>query len=231
MWRWLVVLLIAGGVVALAPWIQRHLPPGYDPFTPLSVDDPPTLVTRFKLRQLANDPAACLAILQQAQAQGRIAFSLPGPVDGQCPLPSPVRIRQFGAVTLSSSFLASCPLALSSVMFVTQSLIPQARRLGAPLTRIDHLGSYACRNVYHRPEGRLSEHATADAWDISAFRLADGRRISILNQWNAADETQDYLRATFEQSCDFFGNALGPEYNAAHANHFHLGMRGFGVCR
>lgn len=231
MWRWLVVLLIAGGLVALAPWIQRHLPPGYDPFTPLSVDDPPTLVTRFKLRQLANDPAACLAILQQAQAQGRITFSLPGPVDGQCPLPSPVRIRQFGAVTLSSSFLASCPLALSSAMFVTQSLIPQARRLGAPLTRIDHLGSYACRNVYHRPEGRLSEHATADAWDISAFRLADGRRISILNQWNAADKTQDYLRATFEQSCDFFGNALGPEYNAAHANHFHLGMRGFGVCR
>ncbi|WP_188186207.1 extensin family protein, partial [Salmonella enterica] len=24
---------------------------------------------------------------------------------------------------------------------------------------------------------------------------------------------------------------LGPDYNAAHANHFHLGMRGYGVCR
>ncbi|EHE2712186.1 extensin, partial [Salmonella enterica] len=23
----------------------------------------------------------------------------------------------------------------------------------------------------------------------------------------------------------------GPDYNAAHANHFHLGMRGYGVCR
>ncbi|EED3228628.1 extensin family protein, partial [Campylobacter coli] len=22
-----------------------------------------------------------------------------------------------------------------------------------------------------------------------------------------------------------------PDYNAAHANHFHLGMRGYGVCR
>ncbi|MBA0900712.1 extensin family protein, partial [Escherichia coli] len=25
-------------------------------------------------------------------------------------------------------------------------------------------------------------------------------------------------------------NALGPEYNAAHANHFHFGMRGQGFC-
>ncbi|MFE8150512.1 extensin family protein [Brenneria goodwinii] len=227
----LVILLILGGLAALVPWIQRHLPPGYDPFTPLSVDDPPTLVTRFKLRQLANDPAACLAILRQAQEEGRITFSLPGGVDGQCPLSSPIRIQRFGAVTLSSSFLASCPLAVSSTMFVTQSAIPQAQRLGVTLSRIDHLGSYACRNVYHRPEGRLSEHATADAWDISAFRLADGRRISVLDQWHATDATGDYLRTTFEQSCRFFGNALGPEYNAAHANHFHLGMRGFGVCR
>ncbi|MEC8937804.1 MAG: extensin family protein, partial [Pseudomonadota bacterium] len=28
-----------------------------------------------------------------------------------------------------------------------------------------------------------------------------------------------------------FGNVLGPEYNAAHADHFHLGMRGFRLCR
>ncbi|MCL2900073.1 extensin-like domain-containing protein [Brenneria tiliae] len=227
----LVVLVILGALIALAPWIQGHLPPGYDPFSPLSVDDPPTLVTRFKLRRLADDPAACLAALRQAQDKGRVTFSLPGDIDGQCPLSSPVRVQRFGTVTLSSGFLASCPLALSSTMFVTQAAIPQAQRLGATLARIDHLGSFACRNIYHRPEGRLSEHATADAWDISAFRLADGRRISVLNQWRATDERGDYLRATFEQSCAFFGNALGPEYNAAHANHFHLGMRGFGVCR
>ncbi|RLM25293.1 extensin [Brenneria alni] len=227
----LVVIVILAALIALAPWIQRHLPPGYDPFTPLSVDDPPTLVTRFKLRQLADDPETCLAVLRQAQDKGRIAFVLPGSIDGQCPLLSPVRVQRFGAVTLSSSFLASCPLALSSAMFVTQSAIPQAQRLGTTLSHIDHVGSYACRNIYHRPEGRLSEHATAQAWDVTGFKLADGRSINVLNQWTAADESGDYLRTTFEQSCDFFGNSLGPEYNAAHANHFHLGMRGFGVCR
>ncbi|MBJ7220621.1 MULTISPECIES: extensin-like domain-containing protein [unclassified Brenneria] len=231
MWKLLVCLVVLGALIAFFPVLQRHLPPGYDPFSPLSVDDPPTFITRIKLKQLADDPAACLAVLRQAQDQGRITFSLPGDIDGQCPLSSPVRVQRFGDVTLGSSFLASCPLALSSTMFVTQSAIPQAQRLGAALSRIDHLGSYACRNIYHRPEGRLSEHATADAWDIAGFRLADGRRISVLNQWKATDETGDYLRTTFEQSCGFFGNSLGPEYNAAHANHFHLGMRGFGVCR
>ncbi|WP_409307609.1 extensin family protein [Pectobacterium sp. B1J-3] len=227
----LVSLIIVGGLIILTPWILRHLPPGYDPFSPLSVDDPPTFITRFKLKQIANNPEACLAILAQAQKNNQMTFLPLDEVKGQCPLLSPVRVQSFGSVRLSSSFLASCPLALSTTMFVTQSAIPQALSLGTSLVQIDHIGSYACRNIYHRPEGRLSEHATADALDIVGFRLADGRQISVLNQWAETDSRGDYLRTVFEESCHFFGNALGPEYNAAHANHFHLGMRGFGVCR
>ena len=41
-------------------------------------------------------------------------------------------------------------------------------------------GSFACRNIYHRQQARRSEHATADALDVSGFRLADGRRVSVL---------------------------------------------------
>ncbi|KGA38695.1 extensin-like domain-containing protein [Pectobacterium odoriferum] len=228
---WVIVVVIMGALVALAPWIQRQLPPGYDPLSPLSVDDPPTFITRLKMKSVANDPEACRAVLKQAQESGRLRFSEANDINGQCPVASPVRIQSFGAVTLSSSFLASCPLALSSTMFVSQVAMPQAQSLGTSLARIDHMGSYACRNVYHRPEGRLSEHATADAWDIAAFRLSDGRQISVLNQWSEADDRGSYLRTTFRESCRFFGNSLGPEYNAAHANHFHFGMRGFGVCR
>ena len=39
-----------------------------------------------------------------------------------------------------------------------------------------------------------------------------------------------WLAALLSSSCHYFGNALGPEYNAAHANHFHFGMRGQGFC-
>lgn len=231
--RFLAVLLIVAALAAvLAPRLQRYLPAGYDPFTPLSVDDPPTFVTRFKLRALTRDPEACRAVLSQARAKGRVAYSDVATTRGSCPLVDPVRVRSFGPVALSSSFLASCPLAVSSAMFVAQSALPQARdQLGSPLTRIDHLGSYACRNIYNRAEGRLSEHATADALDVAGFHLADGRTVTVLRQWRADDAGGRYLHRIFEQSCRYFGNSLGPDYNSAHAGHFHLGMRGFGLCR
>jgi Uncharacterized protein conserved in bacteria len=142
-----------------------------------------------------------------------------------------VRVRDFGPVSLNSSFLASCPLALSSALFVSQQARPLTKTwTGSELTRIEHLGSFACRNIYSRPDARRSEHATADALDISAFRLANGQRVTVLNGWKA-EKTQPWLQALLSASCGYYGNGLGPDYNAAHANHFHLGMRGYGLCR
>lgn len=226
------LLFLALLSTVLVPRLLPLLPPGYDPFLPLSVNDPPTFITRYKLKRLAGNPTACLAALERASAAGRLSFSPVADTTGPCPLLSPVRVRGFGPVGLSSSFLASCPLALSSAMFVNQVAAPLAAGgLGSALARIDHLGSYACRNIYNRSEGRLSEHAGAQALDVSGFILADGRRIMVLRQWSRQDPAGEYLRLAFSQSCGFFGNSLGPGYNAAHANHFHFGMRGFGVCR
>lgn len=229
-------LLIVGGIllllVAITPWFAKNLPSAWNPFTPLQVTDSPTFVTRYKLQRLAGDPQACLAVLQQARQQGYLSFSQPAPTSGTCPLPAPIRVQRFGDVRLSSSFLASCSLAVSSTMFVTQTVKPlAAAELGSPLVRIDHLGSYACRNIYHRAEGRLSEHATADALDMSGFRLANGQQIGVLKTWSRQGNDAQWLHQIFQQSCRFYGNSIGPDYNAAHANHFHLGMRGRGFCR
>jgi hypothetical protein len=101
--------------------------------------------------------------------------------------------------------------------------------MSSELVRIDHFGSYACRNIYHRANARLSEHATAEALDISGFRLANGQQVTVLRGWKQ-DKTQPWLRAMLSASCAYYGNGLGPDYNAAHANHFHLGMRGYGLC-
>ncbi|TCV94336.1 extensin-like domain-containing protein [Biostraticola tofi] len=231
--RWLAgIVILALLVWAALPKLRPYLPPGYDPLAPLSVDDPPTFVTRYKLRQLSADIPACLEVLAQARQAGRISYSLPGDTKGTCPLASPVRVQGFGPVSLSSSFLASCPLALSSAMFVSQSARPQAQAvLGTALTRVDHLGSYACRTIYSRPGARLSEHASAEALDLSAFRFADGRRVTVLAGWQQEGQPTAYLKTIFSQSCRYYGNSIGPDYNTAHANHFHLGMRGFGVCR
>ncbi len=228
--------LIGAGIIFLLallimPWWQKTLPPAWNPFTPLTVTDAPGWMTRYKLKRLQHDPEACMAALQRAKEGGYIRFSLARPVEGNCPLAAPVRVQGFSDVRLSSSFLASCSLALSTTMFVTAAKSLAAVQLGSPLVRIDHVGSYACRNIYHRATGRLSEHATAEALDVAGFRLQDGREIAIQKVWGQPRPEAYWLRQIFQQSCFWYGNALGPDYNRAHAAHFHLGMRGFGVCR
>jgi len=222
-------LLIVFIMVAVATVGYRWLPSHYNPFTPLSLDDPPGPITQYKLRRLT--PEACASLLSQANQKALIRTQPVADSAGACPLHNVVRVRDFGPVSLNSSFLASCPLALSSALFVSQQARPLTRTwTGSELVRIEHLGSYACRNIYHRPDARRSEHATAEALDISAFRLANGERVTILHGWRST-KTQPWLQALLTASCGYYGNGLGPEYNAAHANHFHLGMRGFGLCR
>jgi hypothetical protein len=222
-------LLIVFILVAVATVGYRWLPSHYNPFTPLSLDDPPGPITQYKLRRLT--PEACASLLSQANQKALIRTQPVADSAGACPLHNVVRVRDFGPVSLNSSFLASCPLALSSALFVSQQARPLTRTwTGSELVRIEHLGSYACRNIYHRPDARRSEHATAEALDISAFRLANGERVTILHGWRST-KTQPWLQALLTASCGYYGNGLGPEYNAAHANHFHLGMRGFGLCR
>lgn len=166
-------------IVAVATAGYRWLPSHYNPFTPLTLDDPPGKITQFKLRRLT--PEACESLLTEANQRALIRTQPVADSAGTCPLSNVVRVSNFGPVSLNSSFLASCPLALSSALFVSQQARPLTKSwMGSELTRIDHLGSYACRNIYGRPDARRSEHATAEALDISAFRLASGERITIL---------------------------------------------------
>jgi hypothetical protein len=116
----------------------------------------------------------------------------------------------------------ACPLADTLAAWARFGVDRAAREvLGSPLARIETMGSYACRTVAGR--ARLSAHATAQAVDVAAFVLEDGRRISVLGHWSAgsADERR-FLRLVHASACKRFGTILGPDYNAAHRDHFHL---------
>jgi hypothetical protein len=94
------------------------------------------------------------------------------------------------------------------------------------------MGSYNCRNV--RGGSSPSQHSNANAIDISAFILADGTRISVLDDWDDDGKKGAFLRAVRDGACDIFATTLSPDYNAAHANHFHLDLAartgGWSVC-
>lgn len=102
--------------------------------------------------------------------------------------------------------------------------------LGSPLARIETMGSYSCRNV--AGSDRRSAHARAEAIDVSAFVLQDGRRITLSQDWNGGTAAErEFLRVVHASACKRFGTVLGPEYNRAHADHFHLEGTGSGYCR
>ena len=125
----------------------------------------------------------------------------------------------------------ACPLAQTLAGWARFGVDRAARQfLGSPLVRIETMGGYSCRNV--AGTARRSAHATAQAVDISAFILADGRRISVLNGWSGASTAErQFLTTIHASACKRFGTVLGPAYNAAHRDHLHLELSGSAFCR
>jgi hypothetical protein len=224
------LLLFIGAAAAVSIW-RGWLPVAdrWNPWAPLNVRDEPNLLTSFKLSRLQDDPALCEAALKTSTL--RYTHQADSGPDVKCPLTNTLRI-QGGDVALSSSFLSSCRLAVAYALFDIHQLQPAAQSVfGQKVTQVDHLGSFACRNIYNRSAGRLSQHASANALDIAGFRLADGRRISVLKDWKDEGDDGRFLKMVRDGACQQFNTVLSPDYNAAHRNHFHLDMGRWRVCR
>lgn len=230
MGRWLLLaglLIIGGGLIGVwRGWLD--VPPRWNPWAPLDVQATPNWLTGYKLMRLRSDPLLCEQALGSSGL--RVSPQADSP-DAKCPLKGALRV-QGGGVGLSSSFLASCPLAVAFAMFERHTLQPAAQRAyGQTVARVDHLGSFACRNVYNRQNGALSRHASADALDIAGFGLADGRAISVLKDWPKQNQDAQFLRQVRDGACEAFSVVLSPDYNAAHRNHFHVDVGRWSVCR
>ncbi|WP_445261192.1 extensin-like domain-containing protein [Pseudomonas sp. RA_35y_Pfl2_P32] len=205
------------------------VPAAWNPWAPLDVQAAPNLLTRYKLMRLRDNPALC----DQVLATSGLTFSrqADSPADAACPLHNTLRV-QGGEVALSSSFLASCPLAVAFALFQRHALQPAAQAVyGQGVARVDHLGSFACRNMYNREKAARSQHATANALDIAGFRLADGRTVNVLRDWPQDNDNARFLRKVRDDACEVFNVVLSPDYNAAHRNHFHLDAGPWWVCR
>lgn len=233
--RFLIVAAVTSLFLSAAlvrPW--QYLPAHWNPQSPLSLVHPMNPVTRWKIARISDAPQRCLDVL--ASAPDNFLDYLPlqdyTPVEN-CPLRNVVRVSGSG-VAFSSPFTIACPVLVRWVMYEHQSLQPLAMtHLASAIDSVEHLGTFACRNVYGRETGRRSQHASAAAFDVAGFTLANGDDVNILRDWqnNAAPEKSAFLRAAHQAACDYFGTVLGPDYNAPHANHFHLDSSQFGLCR
>jgi hypothetical protein len=119
-------------------------------------------------------------------------------------------------------------------MWTTHDLQPKAMELfNQSIREISHFSSYNCREMRTSSGsgGRMSTHATAEAIDVAGFVLDDGTRIDLKADWNGAAPKSTFLRYANQTACDWFRLTLGPNYNALHADHFHLQHTGWGLCR
>ena len=143
-----------------------------------------------------------------------------------------VQLRDIGTPVAKLGAM-TCPLARQFARWTREALQPAAERwLKSRVARVESFGTYACRPVNGQAGGRLSEHGRSNAVDVGAFVLADGRRVTVLDGWNAEDEdVRSFLRDVHQAGCRRFGIVLGPEANAFHHNHFHFDMGQGPYCR
>ena len=127
----------------------------------------------------------------------------------------------------------TCPLARQFARWTREAMQPAAKAwLGSRVVRVESFGTYSCRPVNSRPGARLSEHGRANAVDIGAFVLADGRRITVKEGWSGRDEdVRRFLRNLHAAGCRRFGIVLGPDADAYHRDHLHFDMGQGPYCR
>lgn len=226
-WLLLSMAVIATLLASCATRGPQRLP--WEP--PLDLTQPAERASVRQLVRLRDDPAQCRALVEAAG--GRVQ-SVPPVSQGVCGHRNALRFRdgRLGDAQLAGNadLPLACPVAAALLLWERDVVQPAARRhFGSRVTRIDHLGSYACRNIYGAPQGNLSEHARANAIDIAGFRLANGRRVTLLQGWNADPASRAFLREVRDGACRLFATTLSPDYNQAHADHFHFDQadRGF----
>lgn len=201
------------------------------PWTDLDLAQPIGLFTGRKLAALTGEPDRCRALLDRAG----VAYSRVQPGGkGRCAYADAVRLKPAGdSIALAPASVApSCPVAAALKLWEWHVVQPAAQRhFGTPVRTITHFGSYSCRRLYGRSAGDFSEHATGDAIDIAGFRLADGRRVTVVGDWKGEGRDAAFLHEVRDGACRLFSTVLSPDYNAAHRDHLHLDQAERGATR
>lgn len=244
---WNLLWEAALGLTAAFALANLFAPPQDLPWKPLDLSRPIGTATQaqvadFEIRRTAAPEEskavtdACMQLLREAGVQVERAEDRDD--GGFCVVKGAVRLTG-GAITplAPGGLVMQCPMAVRYVIWDRQVLQPAAREaFGQSVARVDNYGSYSCRRIYGQtdPAARPSEHARANALDVAGVTLADGRKVSVLADWDgegpAGREGGAFLRRLREGACRVFSTVLSPDYNEAHRDHLHLDGADRGLC-
>lgn len=206
----------------------------------------------------ADSPATTAPAATAAEADGRAAALDPGggedceaalgaivtferePAirEGACGAPRPLTVEAAGGVTFSAPPTLRCPAATALGRWVREVVEPASTlHLKADVDAVLIGTSYACRarRSGGRGSDRLSEHAFANAVDVSGVRIADGRVVPIEPRLGSDAPERAFQAAIRGGACAYFRTVIGPTTNALHADHLHLDVAprsgGYRLCQ
>jgi hypothetical protein len=156
------------------------------------------------------------------------------PISGPngCEAPDVVRLdaiilRDNRRVAVTPPAVLRCEMATAIVNWARDDLAT----LAAPLAGIDNFDSFECRGRNRVQGAKTSEHGRANALDIRALRLANGKLIE-LTDTEVPIELREQLRAS---ACARFTTVLGPGSDGFHENHVHIDLaertNGYRLCQ
>ncbi|MEM6306475.1 MAG: extensin family protein [Pseudomonadota bacterium] len=143
-----------------------------------------------------------------------------GPIAG-CGVARPYHVSAVAGVALTPAAIMDCNTAVVLKDWTQQAVIPLFGSYHNGVQAYQIVGHYACRTRYGRDGAKLSEHAKGRAIDIAAFRMKDGRDVSVLRDWGQGTAGR-ILQKLHKKACGPFGTVLGPAANDAHKDHFHF---------
>lgn len=203
-----------------------NLPPRYDPFALPDLAQPPNFVTAMQMKLIDADSENCRIALSRVGISATLKNQTVA--RSNCSKQGTIELRQLSEAKLKPED-TRCAIAARLYMWERHAVQPAAQKyFREPVTEILHFGSYSCRTI--RGSSKASEHATANAFDISGFKFKSGKIINLKSDWSSQGAKSAFLREVRNGACDYFNLTLSPDYNADHADHFHVDMGWYRAC-
>jgi len=228
-----IFIFISALAIVLGVVMDRTLPIQHLPWRTLNPEAPPGFATQSQLMRLALSPSkSCMDMARSVQNLNSVPSDSHKP-NRTCGWKIARTVYGSNAATLvPGEANMQCPLAIGSYMWMRELGGLAQDHFGTSLSKIHHVGTYSCRRQNGNNSGAWSEHAFANAWDITGFELADGRIISVQKDWKGEDKARrKFLREARDKACKIFRVTLSPDFNAAHHDHFHVDMGPTRSCR
>ena len=226
--------LLIGALILIAVFFaaNKYISSQHLPWRSLNPNAPVGLSTSLQLTRVSLSPnSICEDIVGRAIGfQSTAASTKDGP--NVCGWKKAQTVSARGDARLSPpDATMQCPLALGVHIWLGELNDTALRVFDAKIVKVHHAGTYSCRKQVGNSSGAWSEHAFANAWDITGFTLENGDIISVLKDWNGHKDKKIFLRSARSKACKIFRVTLSPDYNEAHRDHFHLDMGPTTACR